>query len=141
MESRPRDRRAARLHLAIGIVAIVGLPAVSLATGAGGLAFTMFTGSGSFRLRVTTIDATGGARRIPPTAVAAHARGSIGDVLAGSEDWRFAPFGSLVRRRLDQVATLACEAVPGSRRARVTLEERRTLDAPARTTLATADCR
>src|SRR5581483_3893130 len=114
--------------------AIFGLPAVSLATGAGGLAFTMFSGSGSYRLRVAVIDATGGERRLPPTAVAAHVRGTIGDVLAGTEDWRFAPFGSLVRRRLDQVATLACEAVPRARQARVALEERRTLDSPVRET-------
>ena len=141
MESgRPRERRAARIHLVIGILAIVALPAVSLATRAGGLAFTMFSGSGSYRLRVATFDAAGGERRIPPTAIAAHARGSIGDVLAGSEDWRFAPFGSLIRRRLDQVAALACETIPRSRQARVTLEERRTLDAPVRTTTATAGC-
>jgi|SRR6478672_8532950 len=132
---------AARIHLAIGLIAIVVLPAVSLATRAGGLAFTMFSGSGSYRLRVAIVDGAGTARRIPPTAIAAHARGSIGDVLAGSEDWRFAPFGSLVRRRLDQVASLACETVPRARHAQVTLEERRTLNAPVLTTTATAACR
>lgn len=134
-------RGVARLHLLLGVIAIVGLPAVSLATRTGGLAFTMFSGSGSYRLRVAMIDAAGGERRIPPTAIAAHARGSIGDVLAGSEDWRFAPFGSLVRRRLAQVAALACETVPHSQQARVTLDERRTLDAPVRTTIATSACR
>ena len=124
-------RLAARLHLVIGIVAIIALPAVSLATRTGGLAFTMFSGSGSYRLRVVMIDDEGRERRVPPTAIAAHARGSIGDALAGSEDWRFAPFGSLVRRRLDYVAALACETMPQSRQARVTLDERRTWMLPS----------
>jgi hypothetical protein len=138
---REPGRLAARLHLAIGIVAVIALPAVSLATRTGGLAFTMFSGSGSYRLRVVTMDGAGRERRVPPTAIAAHARGSIGDVLAGSEDWRFAPFGSLVRRRLDQVAALACETIPHSREARVTLDERQTLDAAVRTTTAACTCR
>jgi hypothetical protein len=46
--------------------------------------------------------------------------------LAGSEDWRLAPFGLIVRRPLDQIATLACATAPKSRQARVTPEERRT---------------
>jgi hypothetical protein len=129
------------VHWVIGVVAIIALPAVSLATRTGGLAFTMFSGSGSYRLRVVTIDDAGRERRVPPTAIAAHIRGSIGDVLAGSEDWRFAPFGSLVRRRLDQIAALACAAIPHSRQAHVSLDERRTLDAHVRTTAATATCR
>jgi len=130
----------ARAHLIIGVVACVVVPLVSTLTRAGGLAFTMFSGSGSYRLRVVA-SGDAGERRVPPTAVAATARGSIGDVLAGTEDWRFGPFGSIVRRRLDQVAALACGAAPGSRRAAVTLEERRTLDAPIRTTTAVAACR
>ena len=129
------------MHLVIGIVAVIALPAVSLATRAGGLAFTMFSGSGSYRLRVVTIDGAGRERRVPPTAIAAHVRGSIGDVLAGSEDWRFAPFGALIRRRLDQVAALACETIPQSRQAHVTLDERRTLEASVRTTTAASACR
>ena len=129
------------MHLVIGIVAVIALPAISLATRAGGLAFTMFSGSGSYRLRVLTIDGAGRERRVPPTAIAAHVRGSIGDVLAGSEDWRFAPFGALIRRRLDQVAALACETIPQSRQAHVTLDERRTLEASVRTTTAASACR
>lgn len=140
-DGRRTDRRVARLHLVIGFIAIIGLPLCSIVFRAGGLAFTMFSGSGSYRLRVVTIDEVGRERRVPPTAVAAHARGSIGDLLAGSEDWRFAPFGSLIRRRLEQVATLACGTIVKSREARVTLDERSTLDAPVRTTTATAACR
>jgi hypothetical protein len=139
MEGRGRRQRTA--HLVIGVVAVIVLPLLSLALGGGGLAFTMFSGSGSYRLRLVAIDETGRERRLPPTAVAAHVRGSIGDVLAGSEDWRFAPFGSLVRRRLDQIATLACGTIAGSRHMSVTLDERSTLDAPVRTTTATSACR
>ena len=119
------------LHLALGITLILILPALSWWRGTGGLAFTMFSRSGSYRLRVVTTDAGGNEQRVPPTAVAARAGGSIGDLLAGSEEWRFAPFGPLLHRRIDQIATLSCTARPGSARARVIIEERDTLDAPA----------
>ena len=64
------------MHWVIGAVAIIALPAVSLATRTGGVAFTMFSGSGSYRLRVVTIDDADRERRVPPTAIAAHVRGS-----------------------------------------------------------------
>jgi hypothetical protein len=132
--------RAVRVHLLVGILVVVGLPFASWWSGTGGLAFTMFSGSGSYRLRVVISDESGAERPIAATGVAARARGTIGDVLAGSEAWRFAPFGALVRRRLDQVAALACTASSQSRGARVTLYERRTLDSPVRTTTVTRSC-
>jgi hypothetical protein len=128
-----------RLHLLVGIL-VVGLPFASWWTGTGGLAFTMFSGSGSYRLRVVISDESGADRPVAATAVAARAGGTIGDVLAGSEAWRFAPFGALVRRRLDQVAALACTTSSQSHVARVTLDERRTLDSPVRTTAVTRPC-
>jgi hypothetical protein len=57
------------MHWIIGVVAIIALPAVSLTTRTGGLAFTMFSGSGSYRLGVVTIDEAGRERRVPPTAI------------------------------------------------------------------------
>jgi hypothetical protein len=128
------------VHLLIGVLAVVGLPLVSWWSGTGGLAFTMFSGSGSYRLRIVISDQSGARRPVPATAVAARAAGTIGDVLAGSESWRFAPFGPLVRRRLDQVAALACTTTSQSREARLILDERRTLDSPVRTTTVTRLC-
>jgi hypothetical protein len=131
---------AVRVHLLVGLLVVVGLPAVSAWSGVGGLAFTMFSRSGSYRLRVATADEAGTERPVAPTAIAARAGGTIGDVLAGSEVWRFAPFGALIRRHLEQVAALACATSRRSREARVTLDERRTLDASVRTTTVTKAC-
>lgn len=133
--------RAQRLHLVLGVALILILPALSWWRGTGAFAFTMFSRSGSYRLRIVTIDGAGNERRVPPTAVAAWAGGSVGDLLAGSEDWRFAPFGPLLRRRIDQVAELSCAARADSMRARVILEERRTLDTPIRVSQAIVNCR
>jgi hypothetical protein len=129
-----------RAHLLLGVFVVVGLPFASWWSGVGGLAFTMFSRSGSFRLHVVAVDQSGAERPIAATAVAARAGGTIGDVLAGSEAWRFAPFGSLIRRRLDQIAAIACATSAQARSARVTLDERRTLDSPIRTTMATRSC-
>lgn len=127
-------------HLLLGIAVILILPALSWWRGTGAFAFTMFSRSGSYRLRIVTTDAAGNEHRVPPTAVAARTGGGVGDLLAGSEAWRFAPFGPLLRRRLGQLATLTCAARPGSQGARVILEERRTLDAPVRVSEATVIC-
>ena len=132
--------RTQLVHFTLGIALIVILPALSWWRGAGAFAFTMFSRSGSYRLRIVTIDGAGNERRVPPTAVAAWAGGSVGDLLAGSEDWRFVPSGPLLVRRIDQIATLSCAARPGSARARVIIEERRTLDAPVRISQATVTC-
>ena len=129
-----------RAHLLVGVLVVVALPLASWWAGSGGLAFTMFSGSGSYRLRAVISDESRADRPVAATAVAARAGGTIGDVLAGSETWRFAPFGPLIRGRLGQVAALACAASSQSRHARVTLDERRTLDAPVRTTVVTRPC-
>jgi hypothetical protein len=129
-----------RAHLLVGILVVVGLPFASWWSGTGGLAFTMFSGSGSYRLRVVISDESGADRHISATALAARAGGTIGHVLAGSEAWRFAPFGGLVRRRLDQLAAVACTTSSQSHEARVTLDERRMLDSPVRTTTVTRPC-
>ena len=129
-----------RAHLLLGVFVVVVLPLASWWSGVGGLAFTMFSRSGSYRLHVVVVGQSGAERPVAATAVAARAGGTIGDVLAGSEAWRFAPFGALIRRRLDQVAALACTTDPQARQARVALDERTTLDSLVRTTTSTRPC-
>jgi hypothetical protein len=133
-------RMGPRTHLILGIAVVLILPALSWWRGTGAFAFTMFSGSGSYRLRIVAIDHAGNAHRVPPTAVAARAEGTVGNLLAGSEEWRFAPFGPLLRQRINQIATLSCGARAGSHRILVTLEERRTLDAPVRISDETVVC-
>jgi hypothetical protein len=129
-----------RTHLILGIVVILILPALSRWRGTGALAFTMFSQSGSYRLRIVATDSDGKEQRVPPTAVAAMVGGSVGDLLAGSDRWRFAPFGPLLRARINQIAMLSCAGRSGSKRSRVVLEERRTLDAPIRVSEGTVTC-
>lgn len=129
-----------RAHAVLAVVVTLGLPLGSRLWGHGDLTFSMFSWSASYRLRFATTDAAGRSQPLAPTAVAAAVRGSIGDILAGTERFRHGPFGSLLRRRLHEVARLGCKARPGAARVLVTLDERPTLDAPIATFQADEPC-
>jgi hypothetical protein len=129
-----------RLRLVLAVVVAVLVPWASRVFGNGSLAFTMFSRSETYRVRVTTTDARGTARRVAPTAVAAAIGGTPGDILAGTEQWRHGPFGSLLADHLDEVARFACRLGAESARAEVVLERRRTLDAPGELVTASARC-
>jgi len=129
-----------RLRLVLAVVVAVLVPLASRVFGNGSLAFTMFSRSETYRVRVTTTDARGTARRVAPTAVAAAIGGTPGDILAGTEQWRHGPFGSLLADHLGEVARIACRLGAESARADVVIERRRTLDAPVELVTASARC-
>jgi hypothetical protein len=129
-----------RFHLGLAVVVAVLLPVGSRLFGSGSLAFTMFSRSETYRLRVTTMDAAGSARRVAPTALAAAVGGTPGDIVAGTEQWRHGPFGTLLAGHLDEVARFACRLGAGTAHADVVLERRRTLDAPVEMVAASARC-
>jgi hypothetical protein len=116
------------------------IPAWSWLDGSGWLAWTMFSHSATYRVRVTAVRTDGVKLFLAPTALGARATRSLGTFLAGSERWRHAPVGSTVRRHLPEIAILGCGVAPGSRTVEVQLEERRTLDAPVTATRARVDC-
>jgi hypothetical protein len=116
------------------------IPGWSWLDGSGWLAWTMFAHSSTYRLRVVGASARGEPRYIVPTELAARASADLGTFLAGSERWHHAPVGPTLRRHLVQVAALGCGVASDLRSVEVTLEERRTLDAPVLTTPARASC-
>jgi len=128
------------LRLLVAVVVAVLLPTASRVFGNGSLAFTMFSRSETYRLRVTTTGARGTARRVAPTALAAAIGGTPGDILAGTEQWRHGPFGSLLADHLGEVARYACRLGAESERAEIVLERRQTLDAPVELVTASARC-
>lgn len=131
---------ARRFHLVLAVVVALLVPLASRVFGNGSLAFTMFSRSETYRLRVVATDAAGTVRRVSPTALAAAVGGTPGDILAGTEQWRHGPFAGLLADHLGEVARFACRIGAGIERTGITLERRQTLDAPVETVAATARC-
>ena len=119
---------AARLHAIAAVTVCLLVPGLSWLDGTGSLAWTMYSGSGSSRLRIAAIAADGSRRVIAPTQLAARAGHEMIPYLTGAERWRVAPAGAL-RRRLADIAPLACQ-LHDATAIELTLETKRTLDAP-----------
>ncbi len=130
-----------RAHTILAVLVAIVLPSASRAFDTGNLAFTMFSRSETYRLRIITVGVTGQTIRLAPTEIAAAVGGNTGDILAGTEQWRHGPFGSLLHRHLREIARFACAVRGGSVRASVALDRRPTLDASIQTTEAGVLCR
>lgn len=117
-----------RAHRALAVLVCVVMPGLTWRDGSGWLAWTMFSKSETYRFEVTALDASGG-RYVAPTALAAHMHGALRSMLAGAESWRHGPFGAALASQLPGIARVAC-SVSGAHAVSVTLERRRTLDAP-----------
>jgi hypothetical protein len=135
-----RFGRRGQLHALAAFVFCLALPGVSWLQGTGWLAWTMFSGSATYRVSSLVWDGTGEARPVAATELAAHARGDAAVFLSGSERWRRAPHGPTLARHAPDLTTLACSAT-GAARARVTVEFRMNLDDPVRTVRAERACR
>ena len=131
---------AARLHVFLAVLVCLLIPGWSWLDGSGWLAWTMFSHSSTYRLRVVGASLGGEPRFIAPTELAARASPDLGTFLAGTERWHHAPVGPTLRRHLSEVAALGCGITSDLRSVEVTLEERRTLDAPILRTQARANC-
>jgi hypothetical protein len=138
-----RSRRLSRIeliHLAAGIVTCVVLPGYSHFAGAGGLAWTMFARSDSFRLTVVATDRAGHAHLLHPSELGHDAEPELRAHLLGAESFHTQPVGPTFRARLPALARLGCQIGTYST-VEVTLEERRDLDAAPEVTHARATCR
>jgi hypothetical protein len=80
-------------------------------------------------------------RRLSPTELAVRSQGGLGTYLAGAETWRHAPVASALARNLPGLAELACSTAPGAISVELTLERRKTLDAPIETNRVWTRCR
>lgn len=127
------------LHFSMAALVCVVIPGVSWLDGSGSLAWTMYAGSASYRLRMAGYDEHARLRWISPTAMAARSAPDLQTVLSGAEGFRHGPQGITLRSRLPKLAALACE-FSRARRVELTLDERRNLDAPLRTTRVVRRC-
>ena len=129
-------RRGAAVHLVIGVVALVVLPAASWLDGSGQLAWTMFSRTGQYRL---VIHADG--LPVNPTEIAAAAQpGATARALAGADHFRHHDvMRATLRRHLDDVARLACR-VRDADVVVARLEERVHVDAPLRVSTVEVRC-
>ena len=115
-----------RLHLVVGVIAIVLIPALSWIDGSGQLAWTMFSRTGQYRLALTA----DGAPVNPSELAAAAAPGPTSLALSGTDHFRHHDvWRATLHRHLDDVAQLVCRVRPGARVVARLDERRHTTDA------------
>jgi len=129
-----------RLHAVVAFVVAIALPAWSWRDGSGWLAWTMFSGSQTYRIGITVIDSEGGLHVVNPTALASLASDDAAIYLTGAERYRQAPIGPSFRSNLPTLGALACRQVPRAANVTITLEVRNSLDAPAVKDTAHVNC-
>jgi hypothetical protein len=135
------ERVMPKIHAVLALLACVIVPGASWLDGSGSLAWTMYSKSETYRMHVVARQADGSIRRMSPTELAVRSQGSLGTYLAGAETWRHAPVGSALARDLGGLAELACSAAPRAVSVELTLERRKTVDAPIQTNRAWTHCR
>ena len=127
-----------RLHLAVGVIAIVLIPALSWLDGSGQLAWTMFSRTGQYRL-VLTAD---GKPVNPSELAAAAAPGPTSRALSGADHFRHHDvWRATLHRHLDDVAQLVCRLRPRAGVVVARLDERRHTTDAIESTEVTITCR
>ena len=121
----PRARAtSARLHLLVGVLVCVVIPAASRLVGDGALAWRMYTHSAVFRLRIIARQVDGGAHWIAPAALASRATPRAAWLFGGAESWHHGDGRRAFGRRLDELGGLACDVDPRAASVDVRLEQR-----------------
>lgn len=131
--------RGEAVHGIAALVSCLILPAFSRIAGGGGLAWTMFSRSATFRLELRATDETGTVHYLHPAELAPRTEPSLAFYLRGANRFHTWPVGPTFLGRLPALAALACELGP-YRAVELTLEQRSTLDAPVRRTHARTSC-
>jgi hypothetical protein len=135
----PLGSRRAKLHLVVGLVVVLGLPAGSLIAGDGVFAWTMFSKSETYRLKILGVLEDGATRTFDPRGLGPFVNPSLASFLPAADTWRHDPVGLTFRTGLPTLARVACRLGP-LRATELTLEERRTLDDAPRVSVARASC-
>jgi hypothetical protein len=130
----------ALFHAGVAVLVCIVSPAASWMDGSGSRAWTMYSRSSTYRLRITAFDADGRSRSVAPSELASRSERNLASVLAGSESFRRGPQGFVLRGLLAPLAELACTGPERAERVMLSLDERETLDAPPRRTSATRQC-
>lgn len=121
--------RDGRLHLLAAFVACLLVPAYSRAAGDGGLSWTMFSRSDSFRVDVRAFDRDDAEHLLHPIELGKDVDPALRSFLREADRFSAWPVGSTLERRLTELAHNGCKAGPYSR-IDVTLERKASLDAP-----------
>jgi hypothetical protein len=128
------------VHAAVGVALLFVLPAVSSVFGSGMFAWTMYSGSGEYRIDIRVRDERGVAHSVAPTGLAEASSRGAASVLVGADHFKRGPSLAALRAHLGDLAMLACRERHGVE-ADVVLHERRDDQDPERTTSAHAVCR
>jgi hypothetical protein len=126
-------------RLVVAALAIV-LPAWSWLDGTGSLAWTMFSKSGSYRLRVIATLGDGREEVVPAHRLALAAGVDARRYLARGDRWTYAPVAPTLRPRLPDLARLGCTLAPGATSVEAVMDERRSLDSPVDTRASHVTC-
>ncbi|MFT3769098.1 MAG: hypothetical protein QM820_26965 [Minicystis sp.] len=126
------------LHAAVAAVVCVLLPAASWLDGTGFLAWTMYSGSASYRLEIVAISADGLRYPLAPTALARYVGRDEAPAFVAADTWRMMSSRGL-RLRLEEAGALACRLRP-ARQVEITLFTRRSLDAAAESRTTRVPC-
>lgn len=129
-----------RLHWLAAFVCCLALPGLSWLGGSGALAWTMFSTSRAYRLRLEVTTADGQRRLVNPTALAEYTSADVGRYLSGAESWRHGSIGDALGSRLGELCHLACRLPGQPRGADLLLETRRSLDSAVRSSRVNCDC-
>lgn len=122
----------------VAIAVCVLVPAASWLDGTGFLAWTMYSGSASYRLEMVAVSADGARRPLAPTELARHVGRDEAPYLSAADTWRMMSSRGL-RLRLEEVGALACKLRP-AHHVEITLFTRRSLDADPEARVARVQC-
>jgi len=122
--------------LFVGIV----LPGSSWIFDSGALAWTMFSGSATYRMRLEITGSDGSQHLINPTALAEYTSPDVATYLSGAESWRHGSVGDAFRVQLASLCVVACQLPGPPRHAELQLETRGNLDSDVHVSRAACDC-
>lgn len=125
-------------HAAVAALVCLVLPGASWLDGTGSLAWTMYSGSASYRLEINAVSAAGARSPLAPSELARFMGREEAPYLVAADTWRMMSSRGL-RLRLPEVGGLACRLRPADQ-VEITLFTRRTLDAPVETRTALVPC-
>jgi hypothetical protein len=127
-----------RWQAAVAALVCLIVPGASWLNGSGFLAWTMFSGSRSYRLEIAALSADGSRYALAPSALGRYVGIEEAPYLIASDTWRMMPCRGLYYR-LTEVGRLACRLRPAEE-VEITLLTRRTLDAPAESRIERVRC-
>lgn len=126
------------IHAILAAIVCLVLPGGSWLTGSGALAWTMFSGSRSYRLEIAGTFPDGTRRPLAPSALGRFAGIEEAPYFVSADRWRMMPSRGL-HLRLAEVAQLACRLGP-VKEVEITLFTKRNLDAEAKSRVERVTC-